>query len=38
LFVTNAEWANKPIYIELLRERGVPVVDADELAEDDWQR
>jgi hypothetical protein len=33
-----AEWTNKPVYIELLKERGVPVVDADDLADDDWQR
>ncbi|WIA43532.1 hypothetical protein OEZ86_009989 [Tetradesmus obliquus] len=32
------KWANKPVYMELLKERGMPVVDADELAEADWQR
>eukprot|EP00775_Hariotina_reticulata_P004821 gene4821-5068_t len=33
-----SEWANKDTYVELLKERGVPVVDAKDLAAEDYAR
>jgi hypothetical protein len=34
----HAEWANKPLYMQLLQDRGVPVQDADSMQEADWGR
>lgn len=32
-------WQNKPIYIDLLQQRGVPVVDADSMQDEaDWTK